>query len=327
MTSEFRCRTLSIIVPVHDEEWCIIPLYDKVMRLSGTLQARTEIIYVNDGSTDHTRDKLNELAERDQRVKVIHLRRNMGITDALMAGIDHASGDVIVTMDGNLQNEPQDIPRLVAKLEEGHDVCSGWRQESKKEIIKRRLPNRFANYVISLISNVKLHDYECSLKAYRRGVLQGVKLYGEAYRFIPVYAYWQGARVCEVPVKQYPRAHGHGSSDTGFKRAVKMVLDLILLKFRARYADKPMYVFGVFGLVSFGISLVAGCMGLFYKFFGDKSFIETPLPLLFVMAFISGGMCILMGFLAEIVVRVYYESQDKPVYLIDECRNLDEEKA
>jgi glycosyltransferase involved in cell wall biosynthesis len=239
-----------------------------------------------------------------------------------MAGIDYSSGDVLIPMDGDLQNDPRDIPKLLAKLQEGYQVCSGWREDRKDHPLKRNLPSRVANRLISAISGVHLHDYGCSLKAYRREVIKGVKLYGEMHRFIPIYATWQGARVAEIPVAHHPRIHG--KTKYGLERTFKVILDLIVVKFLAQYAQKPIYVFGTFGLFSLFVAFIAAMAALYYKIFGDKSFIETPLPLIFVMASITGIMCILMGLLAEIIMRTYYESQGKPVYLIDECRNLEQ---
>jgi glycosyltransferase involved in cell wall biosynthesis len=253
---------------------------------------------------------------------VIHFRRNFGQTTAIMAGIDYSSGDVLIPMDGDLQNDPQDIPKLLAKLQEGFEVCSGWREDRKDHALKRNLPSRIANWLISKISGVHLHDYGCSLKAYRREVIKGVKLYGEMHRFIPIYATWQGARVAEIPVTHHPRIHGE--SKYGLERTFKVILDLIVVKFLAQYAQKPIYVFGTFGLVSLFVAFIAAAASLYYKIFGHKSFIETPLPLIFVMASITGIMCILMGLLAEIIMRTYYESQGKSVYLIDECCNLEQ---
>jgi len=280
------------------------------------------MILINDGSVDGSRAILDELASRDGRVKVIHFRRNFGQTTAIMAGIDYSSGDVLIPMDGDLQNDPQDIPKLLAKLKEGFEVCSGWREDRKDHPLKRNLPSRIANWLISKISGVHLHDYGCSLKAYRREVIKGVKLYGEMHRFIPIYATWQGARVTEIPVTHHPRIHG--KSKYGLERTFKVILDLIVVKFLAQYAQKPIYVFGAFGIFSLFIAFIAAASALYYKISGLKSFIETPLPLIFVMASITGIMCILMGLLAEIIMRTYYESQGKAVYLIDECRNLEQ---
>ena len=322
MKSSEHMNLLSVIVPLYNEADNILPLYEKVVGITPLLECDLEMILVNDGSTDGSRAILDDLASRDRRVKVIHFRRNFGQTTAIMAGIDFSSGDVLIPMDGDLQNDPQDIPKLLAKLEEGYQVCSGWREDRKDHALKRNLPSRIANWLISIISGVHLHDYGCSLKAYRREVIKGVKLYGEMHRFIPIYATWQGARVTEIPVAHYPRIHG--KSKYGLERTFKVILDLIVVKFLAQYAQKPIYVFGTFGLFSLFVAFIAALAALYYKIFGDKSFIETPLPLIFVMAGITGIMCILMGLLAEIIMRTYYESQGKSVYLIDECRNLEQ---
>jgi glycosyltransferase involved in cell wall biosynthesis len=321
MNFPLNINLLSVIVPVYNEAYNILPLYEKVVGIVPSLDCDLEMIFVNDGSVDGSRSILDDLASRDRRVKVIHFRRNFGQTTAIMAGIDYSSGDVLIPMDGDLQNDPQDIPKLLAKLQEGYQVCSGWREERKDHPLKRNLPSRIANWLISAISGVRLHDYGCSLKAYRREVIKGVKLYGEMHRFIPIYATWQGARVAEIPVTHHPRIHG--KSKYGLERTFKVILDLIVVKFLAQYAQKPIYVFGTFGLLSLFVAFIAALAALYYKIFGEKSFIETPLPLIFVMASITGIMCILMGLLAEIIMRTYYESQGKPVYLIDECRNLE----
>jgi glycosyltransferase involved in cell wall biosynthesis len=240
----------------------------------------------------------------------------------MMAGIDFSSGDVLVPMDGDLQNDPRDIPLLLAKLEEGYDVCSGWRKDRKDHALRRDLPSRIANLLISAISGVHLHDYGCSLKAYKKEVIKGVKLYGEMHRFIPIYASWEGARVTEVPVSHHRRIHGR--SNYGIERTVKVLLDLIVVKFFSKYAQKPIYVFGSFGILNLILAVCAAVASLYYKFFGSKSFIATPLPLLFVMCTVTGIMCILMGLMAEILIRTYHESQHKPVYLVLESRNFEE---
>ena len=322
MNSSEKNDLLSVIVPLYNEAENILPLYEEVIGIAPSLGCDLEMILVNDGSTDGSRALLNDLALRDGRVKVIHFRRNFGQTTAIMAGIDYSSGDVLIPMDGDLQNDPQDIPKLLAKLKEGFEVCSGWREDRKDHALKRNLPSRIANWLISKISGVHLHDYGCSLKAYRREVIKGIKLYGEMHRFIPIYATWQGARVTEIPVTHHPRIHG--KSKYGLERTFKVILDLIVVKFLAQYAQKPIYVFGTFGLFSLFVAFIAATASLYYKIFGNKSFIETPLPLIFVMASITGIMCILMGLLAEIIMRTYYESQGKSVYLIDECCNLEQ---
>jgi dolichol-phosphate mannosyltransferase len=237
-----------------------------------------------------------------------------------MAGFDHSRGAVIVPMDADLQNDPQDIPILLAKLDEGYDVVSGWRTNRKDGKLRRNFPSRVANALISKVSGVRLHDYGCALKAYRRSVLEGVHLYGEMHRFIPIYAFWNGARLTELPVTHHSRKSG--VSKYGLKRVPKVIMDLLVVVFLHRFGHRPMYVFGSVGLISFAAGAIAGAAALYYKLFGHKTFIETPLPLLFVMAFITGAMCLLMGLLAELLVRTYFESQNKTTYSVDRIQNF-----
>jgi glycosyltransferase involved in cell wall biosynthesis len=312
---------LSVTIPMYNEEQNIAPLYERLVRALEPLGKPFEVIFVNDGSTDGSERALDALGGKDPRIKVVHFRRNFGQTAAMMAGIRYASGDIIIPMDGDLQNDPEDIGKLLAKLDEGYDVVSGWRQDRKDHALRRRLPSRIANVLISNISGVHLHDYGCSLKAYRKDVLKGVKLYGEMHRFIPIYASWEGGKVAEVPVKHHPRIHGE--SKYGVDRVLKVVLDLIVVQFLARYANRPIYLFGGFGIAAFGLALAAGLWALYLKFFQATSFIQTPLPLLVVMLVVTGGMSILMGLLAEIIMRTYYESQGKAVYLVKSTSNLD----
>ena len=311
---------ISIIIPLYDERENILLLYEKLARELPLLGQEFEVILVNDGSTDGSAELLAEIASRDARFKIVNLRRNFGQTAAMMAGIDFATGEIIVPMDGDLQNDPADIRRLVAKLSEGYEVVSGWRNDRQDAALRRNFPSRVANHLISWISGVHLHDYGCSLKAYHRDVIKGVKLYGEMHRFIPIYASWRGARVTEIPVIHHPRIHG--KSKYGLERVAKVVLDLLVVKFMAKYATKPIYVFGGFGIINIGISFVAGLYAVFLKLFEHTSFIETPLPLLSVMTFITGVMSFLMGLLAELVMRTYYESQNKSVYLVKDTFNL-----
>jgi glycosyltransferase involved in cell wall biosynthesis len=312
---------LSIIIPVYNEQDNVLPLQERLTAALHDIGIDYEVILINDGSTDSTDANLRAIAAKDPRYKVVNFRRNFGQTAAMMAGFDFASGDIIIPLDGDLQNDPADIPRLLSKLAEGYDVVSGWRHDRQDGALKRNLPSRVANWLISRISGVRLHDYGCSLKAYRRDVLTGVRLYGEMHRFIPIYASWQGGRVTEITVNHFPRLHGH--SKYGLERVVKVVLDLIVVKFLANYANKPIYVFGGFGLVSVAVSMLSGLGALYLKFVEHVSFISTPLPLLVVLAFITGVMSILMGLIAEIIMRTYYESQGKQVYLVKETINLD----
>jgi glycosyltransferase involved in cell wall biosynthesis len=312
---------ISVVIPIFNERDNVAPLCEKLCAALPQLGQPFEVVLVDDGSSDGSGQELLAAARRDARFKIVSLRRNFGQTAAMMAGIDFAQGDIIVPMDGDLQNDPADIRRLLDKLGEGYDVVSGWRQDRQDDGLTRNLPSRVANRLISWISGVHLHDYGCSLKAYRRDVIKGVKLYGEMHRFIPIYASWFGARVAEIPVIHHARAHG--SSKYGLERVVKVVLDLLVVKFLAQYATKPIYVFGGFGLATLAVGFLAGLGALYLKFLEGVSFILTPLPLVAVMAAITGVMSILMGLLAELVMRTYYESQDKPVYLVRETTNIE----
>jgi glycosyltransferase involved in cell wall biosynthesis len=313
---------LSIVIPIYNEQDNIPLLYESLVLALEPIGQPFEVVLVNDGSVDRSEKVLMELAGKDRRVKVINFRLNFGQTAAMMAGIDYATGDIIIPMDGDMQNDPADIPLLLAKLDEGYDVVSGWRKDRKDDKLKRTFPSRLANYLISKISGIYLHDYGCSLKAYRKEVLKGVKLYGEMHRFVPIYATWQGAKVAEIPVTHRERMHG--SSKYGLERVFKVVLDLVVVKFLAQYSNKPIYVFGGFGFICIGISIMAGFLAVYLKLVYKTSFILTPLPLLVVMSFITGIMSILMGLLAEIIMRTYYESQGKPVYLVKNVLNIDD---
>lgn len=304
---------ISVIVPLYNEELNVSELYERIAAV--LTQRDVEFLFVDDGSTDGTHARLRDIAGRDDRVRIIRFRRNFGQTAALSAGIDHSTGDIIVPIDGDLQNDPSDIPRLLEKLAEGYDVVSGWRVD-RKDAFHRKLPSVIANRLISWISGVRLHDYGCSLKAYRRRVLADVRLYGEMHRFVPIYASWQGARVTEMPVAHHPRTRG--TSKYGMERTLKVVLDLIVVKFLTSYATKPIYVFGGFGAVSFLLSAGAFALMLFYKLTGQKDFVETPLPLVVVMFLLVGCLSVLLGLVAELTVRTYYESQNKRTYTLEQ---------
>jgi glycosyltransferase involved in cell wall biosynthesis len=311
---------LSVVIPVYNEAENLLPLYEDVTDALLGLPDPYEVLFVDDGSSDRSPEILREMAAKEDCIKVIRFRRNFGQTAAMMAGIDHASGQIIVVMDGDGQNDPADIPALLDKLAEGYDVVSGWRRE-RRDGRSRVWLSHAANWLISRISGVRLHDYGCSLKAYRREVIGRVRLYGEMHRFIPIYASWWGARVGEIPVHHRPRLRGR--SNYGFDRIVKVFLDLLVVQFLGRYETRPMYVFGGFGLVSWGISLLSAVYAFYRKFFDDTSFIQTPLPLLSVMAFITGVLSILMGLLAELLVRTYYESQQRRPYAVHHTLNLE----
>jgi glycosyltransferase involved in cell wall biosynthesis len=305
---------VSVIAPVFDEVENLRPLHERIVAaLAGR---RFEVLYVDDGSRDGSSRVLDEIAATDPRARVLHFRRNYGQTAAIAAGLDHARGAVIVPIDADLQNDPADIPMLVAKLDEGFDVVSGWRRDRQDAALSRVLPSVAANSLISWISGVRLHDFGCTMKAYRRDVVEGVRLYGEMHRFIPVYASWQGARVTETPVRHHPRTKGR--SKYGIRRTYRVLLDLMVVKFLANYSTKPMHVFGGFGLMCFVCAVATAGTAAWFKWFAaqPKSFIETPLPLLTVLLVVLGVMAILLGLLAELVVRTYYEANDRKTYQI-----------
>jgi glycosyltransferase involved in cell wall biosynthesis len=305
---------VTVTVPIFNEEGNILDLYMRTRNALDALGRTWEIVFVNDGSSDGSAQLLDTLAASDDQVRVLHFSRNFGQTAALMAGLDHSRGDIVVPMDGDMQNDPEDIGRLLEKLDEGFDVVSGWRKERQDHPLRRNMPSRVANWIISRVSGVHLHDYGCSLKAYRKEVLDGVKLYGEMHRFVPIYAAWNGARVGEMAVTHHPRIHG--VSKYGLERVIKVVLDLLVVKFLFKYSSKPIYVFGGFGLLSILLSFGLGSWALGLKVFAGTSLIQTPLPLLAVFAFMIGVVSILMGLLAEMINRTYHESQSKPVYRI-----------
>jgi glycosyltransferase involved in cell wall biosynthesis len=314
---------LSLFLPVLDEEENLRPMHAKIREALDSLGKTAEVIYVDDGSTDKSLEILREIAAGDERVRVISLRRNYGQTAAMSAGIDAAEGDILIPMDADLQNDPKDIARLLEKLNEGYDVVSGWRKNRQDKLVSRKIPSKIANKIISWIGGVHLHDYGCSLKAYRRDVLQDVKLYGEMHRFIPIYASWAGARVTEIPVDHHARTMG--KSKYGISRSLKVVFDLMTIKFMAEYHTKPIYVFGTFGLIAFFASILSGLYALFLKFANrlglpqyHADFVETPLPILCIVMFAISVQFILMGLLAEMLVRTYHESQDKTIYAVRE---------
>ncbi len=303
---------ISIVLPVFDEAESLPSLFDKLTGVLWSMGRPYEIIAVNDGSRDGTGEVLAQLAQRYSELRVIEFARNYGQTAALMAGFDHSRGVVVVTLDADLQNDPDDIPQMIAKLHEGYDVVSGWRVDRQDAALSRKLPSRLANIMISKISGVTLNDYGCTLKAYRRDIMRGVRLYGEMHRLIPIYAHWMGARVIEVPVRHHARQFGR--SNYGIGRVYKVVLDLLVAKFLEDYLVKPIYVFGGFGFLAIGSGVLTLFGAIALKLFRHTSLIQTPLPLLAAMLFLIGCSSILMGLLAEIMMRTYFESQDRKPY-------------
>jgi len=306
---------LSIITPIYNEEKNIFKLYQKLKEVLSSLNMEYEIIAVNDGSADNSYKILKEISQNDKSFKIIDFRKNFGQTAAISAGIDISKGEIIIPIDADLENRPKDIPNLLNKLNEGYDVISGWRKHRWKEnFFTRRLTSYIANLLISKIVGLKLHDYGCTMKAYRRDVIKDIKFYGDMHRFIPAYAMWYGARIIEIPIDHQPREYGE--SKYGIGRTFRVLLDILTVKFLTDYLNRPMHFFGKIGFWLFSLSFLSGFLALFLRFFLGISLILTPLPLLTVFLIIIGIQFILMGLLAEILIRTYYESQNKPIYLI-----------
>jgi glycosyltransferase involved in cell wall biosynthesis len=312
---------VSVVVPVHDEAENVEPLYRSLAESLDDLGRTYEIIVVDDGSRDDTYSRLRRLADADVRLRLVRLRRNFGQTAAMAAGFDHARGDVVVPMDGDLQNDPADIQRLLEKLDEGYDVVSGWRQD-RQDTASRRFPSRIANWLIGRVTGVRLHDYGCTLKAYRADVARETRLYGEMHRFMPALAYQSGARIAEVPVRHHARKFGR--SKYGLRRTMKVLLDLLTVKFLSGYATKPSYVFGGSGAVLCFLGTIAAAWTAYERFVNGVYAYKQPSLLVAVFLFSIGVNLILMGLLAELIIRTYHESQAKPTYSVRELRNFEE---
>ena len=306
---------ISIIVPVFNEVENLPPLHQAICAAMNPIKLPWQVIYVDDGSSDGSAQKLDELALADaEHVGVVELRRNFGQTAAIAAGIDNADGDVIVLLDADLQNDPADIPMMIGKIEEGFDVVSGWRVNRQDKFLSRRLPSQIANSLISYVTGVHLHDYGCTLKAYRREVITGFRLYGEMHRFIPAYASLVGARIVEVPVNHHARIFG--KTKYGIGRTTKVILDLFTVKFMLSFAHKPIYLFGGTGAFLITMSLAVLSFLIFNRIVFDEHMIRSPLLLMSMMLFIMGFQSILLGLIAELLARTYHESQHKPTYTI-----------
>jgi glycosyltransferase involved in cell wall biosynthesis len=312
---------LSVVVPVHDEQDNVERLYEALMPRLEELGRSFEVVVVDDGSRDETYPRLVRLAAADERLKLVELRRNYGQTAAMAAGFDHARGQVIVPMDGDLQNDPADIARLLEKIDEGYDVVSGWRRERQDNVV-RRLPSRVANWLIGRVTGVRLHDYGCTLKAYRSEIVEATQLYGEMHRFLPALAHQAGARITEIPVSHHPRVSGR--SKYGLGRTLKVLLDLLTVKFLS-VSTKPSYVFGGSGLVLCSLGSVFVAWTAYQRLFNGVFVYRQPSLLVGVFLFTVGFNLILLGLLAELIVRTYHESQSKPVYLVRELRNFEEQ--
>lgn len=304
---------VSVVVPVFNEVKNVPLLHKQLKAALKNIRRAWEVVFVDDGSSDGSLQAMEMLAARDQKhTRVVALRRNFGQTAAISAGIDYSAGEVIVLMDGDLQNDPNDIPKLLAEIEKGYDVVSGWRKYRKDNFITRTFPSIVANWIISRVTGVRLHDYGCTLKAYRREVLTGFRLYGEMHRFIPAYAGYVGANITEVAVQHHPRKHG--KSKYGLERTVKVVLDLFTVKFLSGFVNKPIYLFGGVG-ISFGVAGTLGLIFLFVrKFLQGTGVVNSPIFILSALLFAIGVQSILLGLIAEMMVRTYHESQSKPIY-------------
>ena len=305
---------ISVVVPLYNEEDNVQLLYEEIKGVLDTMAEQAEIVFVDDGSRDNTLAKLEAIQAGDDHVRVVSLRRNFGQTAAMTAGFDHARGGIIITMDGDLQNDPHDIPQLVAKLNEGYDVVTGWRHDRQDAFLSRRLPSQLANRLISWVTGVGLHDYGCTLKAFRREVIDNINLYGEMHRFIPAIASGMGISFTEVKVNH--RARRFGTSKYGISRTIRVVLDLITVKFMLSYATRPLHVFGTVGVVSSLLGVLIALVLTVQRQLYGVALANRPLLLLAVLLIFMGIQFITIGLLAELVVRTYHESQKKPIYYV-----------
>jgi len=306
---------LSVVIPVFNEEENLLELYGKLKGVLERIGRNYEIIFVDDGSMDRSFEILKSIHEIDRRVKVIRFRKNFGQTAALSAGFDHAKGKIIVTMDADLQNDPEDIPLLLGKIEEGYDVVSGWRAD-RKDPISKKIPSRISNWLASKLTGLKLHDFGCTLKAYRKEIIKNVRLYGDHHRYIPALASWQGAKIAEVKVRHHPRKHG--KSKYGFKRLLRGFLDLIVVKFLVDYSTRPMHFFGILGLLLILGGFILGLSLVIERFLFHISLSDRPLLLLAVLLIIVGLQFLMIGLIGELVIRTYFETHKKPTYVIEE---------
>ncbi|OGF64069.1 MAG: glycosyl transferase [Candidatus Fischerbacteria bacterium RBG_13_37_8] len=317
---------ISIVVPVYNEEESLavfIPyLMEELDKIKKTMDIQSEVMLIDDGSTDSSYKILKDFAGKYAVIKIIHFGTNFGQTAALSAGFQNASGEVIVTLDADGQNDPADIKSLLEKLQEGYDVVSGWRKDRKDKFLSRILPSRTANYLISVITGLKLHDYGCTLKAYRKESVKHLNLYGEMHRFIPSLLKWSGASITEIHVKHHPRKKG--TSKYGISRTIKVLLDLAVVKFLMSFSTRPIQFFGIIALIILFISVISFAGVLYYKYYDNLSMNRNPLLYFSLTSFMISIQLFILGFIAEMLARTYHESQHKPIYVIKETINFDE---
>lgn len=307
-------RLVSIIIPLYHEEENVIALYRELWDVVATSNLNVEFVFVDDGSSDKTVETLLKVADKDPRVTIVKFRRNFGQTAAMQAGFDYASGDVVVTLDGDLQNDPAEIPRMLEKLDEGYDLVAGWRKDRKDKALSRKLPSLLANKLISYTTKVKLHDYGCTLKVMKAEVAKSIQLYGEMHRFIPALAADIGVKIAEVPVKHRPRVAG--KSKYGISRTFRVLMDLLTVKFFLGFSTRPLHMFGSVGLVTGGLGgLILTILG-YERIFLDMPLAARPMLLIAVMLVLIGCQFVCFGLLAEVLVRTYHESQNKKTYSV-----------
>jgi len=312
--SKDKTLDLSVVVPIYNEADNVERLYKSLEEVLSKLDKNYEVLLIDDGSTDGTTDKLAEIHKRNPKYKVIQFRRNYGQTAAMSAGFDYSAGNVIVTIDADLQNDPKDIPKILEKMEEGYDVVSGWRKDRKDPFLTRKVPSKIANWLVSILAGIHLHDYGCTLKAYSKDVVKNVQLYGEMHRYIPALASWIGINVTEIPVSHHKRKFG--KSKYGLSRTPRVILDLITLKFLLSYSTRPIQIFGSIGIITAFLGFLIALFLSYVKLVQKQSIGDRPLLLLAVLLIFLGFQFISMGLLGELVVRTYHETQNKPIYFI-----------
>jgi glycosyltransferase involved in cell wall biosynthesis len=305
---------LSIVIPVYNEKDSVAHLYSGLNKTLSKLKIKYEIILIDDGSIDGTYEELKKINKKNSSYKIIRFRRNFGQTSAMSAGFHYSSGDVIITLDADLQNDPKDIPAILKKLDEGYDIVSGWRKKRKDKAVSRRFPSIVANKIISRLSGVYLHDYGCTLKAYRKEVIENIELYGEMHRYIPAVASRMGVRVAEIPVTHHSRKYGR--SKYGISRTIRVILDIITIKFLLSYSQRPIQIFGLMGLLSGTAGFIITAYLIIMRIFFNQSLADRPLFILSIFMIFIGIQLITMGLLAETNMRIYHEAQDKPTYVI-----------